>query len=94
MLHDYITLAFEDVDGHTYTICALGILSSILKKIDVVGLKSLALLLEYFFTLWMHLCDIQDNVVVFSRCNEIGNQFVRRRKGQRIGVIFKMKLSG
>ncbi len=66
----------EDVDGHTYPICALGILSSILKKVDVVGLKSLALLLEYFYTLWMHLFAIHDNVVVLNRCNEIGYQYM------------------
>jgi len=92
-LCECVTLALEDVDGNTYPICALGILSSILKKVDVVGLRSLVLLFEYFFTLWMHLV-IHDNSVVLSRCNEIGNQYVRRRKGQQIGAIFNMELSG
>ncbi len=41
----------------------------------------------------MHLV-IHDNSVVLSRCNEIGDQYVRRRKGQQIGAIFNMELSG
>ena len=41
----------------------------------------------------MHLV-IHDNIVVLSRCNEICNQYARRRKGEQIGAIFDMELSG
>jgi len=67
--------------------------NTLIYSIDIVGLRSLVLLFEYFFTLWMHLV-IHDNIVVLSRCNEICNQYARRRKGEQIGAIFDMELSG
>ena len=48
--------------------------NTLIYSIDTVGLRSLVLLFEYFFTLWMHLV-IHDNIVVLSRCNEICNQY-------------------
>jgi len=50
-----IPLAFKTVDGHS-PIHVFDILSFIPKKINAVGLTSIALRLAYFFTLWIHRC--------------------------------------